>query len=181
MIPTVLVGDHGYAAKGPFRGELERGDIVAFRYPLQPQLIYLKRVVALPGEEVRVEANRLTVDGERAQWEGQGEVLWVDPTCRQHTARSYRETLGGRSWDVQVNTGLQGALAQFPRDEAAYVVPEGHVFVLGDNRNNAEDSRKYGAIPTEDILGVVHRVWLSWDECAVDGVLRTERFGLSLR
>lgn len=179
MQPTVLIGDHVLAVKFrysfqlPLVGTVARwdtprvGDVVVFRYPRDRSLTYVKRVVGVAGDQVEVRRNQPILNGVPVGWEPIAELSNpLDDQCREVASRGFVETvpgpLGPRSYPVLVNRGLPGALVNYlPR-----VVPDGMVFLLGDNRDQAEDSRRWGFVPVDDIRGHVQQVWFSEDLCA---------------
>jgi signal peptidase I len=190
MVPTLLIGDHvvvtkfSYGIWLPFIGkELidlgnpSRGDIIVFKYPRDPSMNYIKRVVALPGDRVRVRNNRVFINGEEQNTVALGDYDFIDDDCFAHPERYFKEKLGNIEHAILTNPGLGGPLADM--DER--VVPADNVFVMGDNRDNSEDSRRWGFVRFDQIKGKAHRVWLSWDGCASGvGSVRTDRFFQSL-
>jgi signal peptidase I len=160
MMPTLLKGDfifvqkYAYGLRLPVTetkiletGSPARGDVVVFRLPSDPGINYIKRVVGLPGDTVVYEQHRLTINGDSVPLEsseGSG-----DPR--------FTELLGEREHEI---------LIQNPRytiADGTYVVPEGHYFVMGDNRDNSKDSRFIGAIPETHLVGEAVRIWLHLD------------------
>lgn len=161
MAPGIMRGDFIFADKryncpGCQRA-VQRGDIAIFVYPNNRTRYYLKRVIALPGDRVRIE----------------GHALWVNDqplTIEEHRDASgtmVTEAFSGRQWQVQW-TGGDAAAA-----DLSLTVPAGQAFVLGDNRDAAQDSRTFGTVPLRDIVGKARQVWLS---IGPQGV-RWSRFG----
>src|SRR5581483_306358 len=172
MLPSIEPGAHlivkkwGYGnyktygihfARAGISSELNRGDIVVFEYPEDPTIVYAKRIVGLPGDRVAYFSKRLWVNDQEVP--------------RKPIAGSprYLERLGAREYPVLVETGAPVSVppAQaFPfKDRCTYTaegmscpVPEGHYFVLGDNRDNSADSRIWGFVPARNIVGVVEYV-----------------------
>lgn len=163
MEPTVLRGDILFADKryncGGCKHGIRRGDIAIFTYPNDRTLKYIKRIIALPGDRVRVSGRDIRVNGSplSAQPAGAAEKEWV-------------ETEEGRRWRVLWEDGGQAS------PDADLVVPPGQVFVLGDNRGASTDSRKFGFVPMQDVVGRARQVWFSKGP---DG-MRWQRLGLSL-
>jgi signal peptidase I len=153
MAPTLLVGDHFLVAK---QGEVRRGDVVVFGYPPDPKLTYVKRVVALGGDEVALVGEQLVVNGEAAaQSPDPDATACAQADLDPHHCRAVRETIGGRTYRVV----FSGRAQSFgPRR-----VPEGHAFVLGDNRDNSNDSRVWGTVPLSLVHGRGRFVWWSVD------------------
>jgi signal peptidase I len=216
MVPTLEIGDHILVSKlsyglhipwidldagpgfwlFPFTtievaswDEPERGDVVVFKYPPDPATDYIKRVVGLPGDTIEVVENTLFVNGQEASKEYLDEYSFVDDGCRSWETLRYREDLLGVEHDILTRRGAT-ALS----DYGPVTVPEGHYFMMGDNRDNSSDSRVWRFVPREYIRGRALFVWLSLDSCAdgsggvarepsllnalmSGGVLRTDRIG----
>jgi len=144
MEGTILVGDHIlmnkllYGPQIPFTGwrlpffrAVQRQDIIAFYYPRNPQLIFLKRVAAVGGDRVEI----------------RDDVLYVnDAPVREPYAQFDR-----RPW------------RRHPENMRPRVVPHGHLFVLGDNRDNSDDSRYWGTVPQRNVIGEPLMVYWSYD------------------
>ena len=159
MFPTLIVGDHIMVDK--LRHSVRRGDVVVFKWPPDPNIDYVKRVVGLPGDVLEIAHGRLSINGavlprERFQEDcpkgPDGYTAFEDavPCILWH------ETLDGRTYDIGTETVLGEG-----RDFVAQVVPAGAVFVLGDNRDNSSDSRMWGYVPLANVKGVVRFVWWS--------------------
>jgi signal peptidase I len=166
-------------------GDPDRGDIMVFRYPKNPSINYIKRVVAIPGDKIRVQDNQIFLDGVAQQREYTGsfdEVSSPQSNCHVRAAKHYVESLNTREGvlehEMLTSTGLGGSLS----DHREQVVPEDHVFVMGDNRDNSEDSRRWGFVHYDQIKGKAHLVWLSWDGCSptLPEKIRWDRLGSSL-
>lgn len=163
MEPSVLQGDILFADKRYNRPEantaVRRGDIAIFTYPNNRTLNYIKRVIALPGDRVRVA----------------GHAVWVNDkllTQAEHVAPDgieVTEAMDGRQWHVK------WAAATKPVPELTLTVPAGQAFVMGDNRSTSTDARHFGPVPLFDIVGKARQIWYSSD--SHDGV-RWARFGL---
>ena len=186
MVPSLLIGDHvlvtkfSYGIYMPFMhkeildlADPEHGDIIVFRYPRNPKLNYIKRVVALPGDRIRVQNNKIILNGEPQPFTYTDKYQFIDDRCRSRTMRSYTENIGGMEHVALTNTGMGGLLA----NRSEVTVPAEHVFVMGDNRDNSEDSRQWGFVRYDQIKGKAHFVWLSWNGCNGSvGKIRSERF-----
>ncbi|MEM6780470.1 MAG: signal peptidase I [Pseudomonadota bacterium] len=185
MKPTLLVGDYLFVSKPaygyskysfplsnfvPIDGrvlfnEPERGDVIVFKLPSNPSIDYIKRIVALPGERVRVQNGRLFINGEMVDREPVG-LKQVDKDYgRDVQMMEYIETLPGgvmhRIYEETDNGELDNT--------AEYIVPPKHYFVMGDNRDNSQDSRVsglVGTIPYENIVGRASMLFFSVDDTA---------------
>jgi signal peptidase I len=156
MKPTLLVGDFILVNKLVYRfSEPQRGDIVVFKYPIDPNIDFIKRIIALPGEEVEVRNNQVFINGkplplievERGEENGVRKVIYEEvlPEGKKHKVQFYED---------------------FPfskRDFGPVVVPPNHYFVMGDNRDNSEDSRYWGFVPRENIVGKAFVIYFSGD------------------
>jgi len=156
MKPTLLVGDFILVNKLVYRfSEPQRGDIVVFKYPIDPNIDFIKRIIALPGEEVEVRNNQVFINGKPFPLieVGRGEENGVRKII-------YQEVLPeGTKQKVQF-------YEDFPfskRDFGPVVVPPNHYFVMGDNRDNSEDSRYWGFLPRENIVGKAFVIYFSGD------------------
>ncbi len=152
----ILFADMSYNCPG-CRSAVGRGDVVILTYPNDRTLSYIKRVVGLPGDRVRIEGRRVWVnDVPLEAAEGGQDVL--------------RERLDGRSWTV--------SWREAPADQAIdLMVPPGTVYVLADNRGQGRDSRHFGAVPLRDVVGRARQIWFS--SSAAAGV-RWSRLGMAV-
>ena len=179
MVPTLIVGDHIMVDK--LRHSPSRGDVVVFKYPLDPTIDYVKRVVGLPGDIVEITRGRLVINGavlprERYQ-EGCTEMTDGYPVFEEASRCAlWHETLDGRTYDIRSDTafGERG-------DMSSRAVPGDALFVLGDNRDNSSDSRMWGFVPLANIKGVVRFVWWSSSEPGMRGIVRWDRVGTIVR
>ena len=163
MLPTLVVGDFilvnkfAYGLRLPVIdrkvlaiGEPRRGDVVVFRYPPQPSIDYIKRVVGLPGDRIEYRSKRLYINGEQVQ------VSAIADSGGNSDIDTYEEQLGEVLHAIQVT-------ASRPTIDGGVIVPPGHYFVMGDNRDNSADSRVWGFVPDENLLGRAFMVWMSLD------------------
>ncbi len=162
MMPTLLQGDfifvkkYSYGLRLPVTetriietGSPERGDVIVFRLPSDPSINYIKRVVGLPGDVVNYSNHRLTINGEL-----------MDLRAHPHAGRNdprFVEQLGERSHEILITREHN------TESDGEYVVPEGHFFVVGDNRDNSRDSRYIGYIPETHLVGEAVRIWMHMD------------------
>jgi signal peptidase I len=185
MIPTLRVGDlilvnkFHYGVRLPVfntklmaNHEPQRGDVMVFRYPPQPSLDYIKRVIGVPGDEVAYLNKQLTVNGQPVPRVAQPE-FFDSETMRY--ARQFRETLGARSYNTLNDDDrpafIQGT-TEFPFSKGCRYtvegvtckVPAGHYFMMGDNRDNSLDSRYWGFVPEANIVGKAFFVWMNFGD-----------------
>jgi signal peptidase I len=184
MIPTLLVGDYLFVSKysygysrysfpfGPdlFSGRIwakepTRGDVVVFKLPRDNETDYIKRVIGLPGDEIQMIHGVLHINGEAVKKERIDDFIMTDASGRERHVARYRETLpNGVSYPVLdlVNEGIGD-------NTEVYKVPEGHFFMMGDNRDNSTDSRflsEVGFVPFENLVGKAQIIFFSIDEGA---------------
>jgi signal peptidase I len=198
MIPTLLVGDFILVNKFTYGIRLpvanikivdmnspRRGDVMVFRYPENPSLDYIKRVVGVPGDRLSYRDKRLYLNGQPVPLVADGDYSYVESGLQMvHTLR-FREQLDGHNHSIIINPDapvLQLAgVRQFPgRDNCVYndrelscVVPPGHYFMMGDNRDSSSDSRYWGFVPDSYVVGKAFMIWWNF------GALR--RIGQSIQ
>ncbi|MCX7945487.1 MAG: signal peptidase I [Hydrogenophilus sp.] len=183
MIPTLLPGDFILVNKFIYGVRLPilrtkivevsrpaRGDVVVFRYPVDRRVDYIKRVVGLPGDFVEYVDKRLRVNGVPALLERLPDYLHPE---RHSVAIQWRERLGERAytiiWDETAPPFVPHRIA-FPFSELCEYdrrgfrcsVPDGHYLVLGDNRDASSDSRVWGFVPEENLVGKAFFIWFHW-------------------
>jgi signal peptidase I len=185
MIPTLLVGDlilvnkYHYGIRLPVinkkiiaNNDPQRGDVMVFRYPKDTGIDYIKRVVGVPGDEVSYRNQQLYVNGEAVATEPLGD-FFNEETLR--VEKQYTEKLGAVEHRILVDRTRQlylPANEPFPyRDNCRYSaegvtckVPAGHYYMMGDNRDNSMDSRFWGFVPNENIVGKAFFVWMNFGD-----------------
>jgi signal peptidase I len=181
MMPTLLIGDfilvnkYDYGIRLPVintkivdNKEPERGEIIVFRYPEDPSIPYIKRVIGVPGDQIEYRDKTLYINDTPMKQEvlgtyyteGTGEVSWLN------------ENLGTMEHEILVNpyvnfshftTGNTGDGSCMMSDiQPKITVPEGHYFVMGDNRDNSRDSRYWGCVPEVNLIGRAFFIWMNW-------------------
>jgi len=193
MIPTLLVGDFILVNKFTYGIRLpvinkkvvpinspQRGDVMVFRYPEDPSLDYIKRVVGLPGDTVSYQNKKLAINGVQVPTQKLGDYLHSE---RLYYSEQFQEKLGDVEHralnDADAPAFIPDA-ARFPNREnctynAAGVickVPDGHYFMMGDNRDNSRDSRAWGFVPEENIVGKAFFIWLNFSDISRVGSFR---------
>lgn len=133
----------------------ERGDLVVFSYPNQPDVNYVKRVIALPGDRVQIVNNRLSLNGVPLQYETLADQSTDNPNPELFELAREKSEAG--AWTVILEKGTKN------RDFGPLVIPPGEVFLLGDNRDTSDDSRYWGTVPASQITGKAVLIWLSLD------------------
>ena len=176
MVPSLLIGDYlfitkfdyGYSKHSfPFslplipKGRIfyvqpERGDVVIFKKPPENKVDYIKRIIGLPGDTIQVKNGRLFINGILVPREEIGQEHW-DTEAGYFLYTRYIETLpGGVQHDIYELTDN----SQYDETEE-FTVPENHFFVMGDNRDNSLDSRKFGFVPAENLEGKARIIFYS--------------------
>lgn len=142
MAPTLKRGDYILANTFSYHSHApERGDVIVFNFPARPEMVFVKRVVGIPGDVIEVNNHQVAING-------------------QTQSESYLQTY-----------------RRFSAENANYQteVPEGMLFVLGDNRDRSADSRAQGFVPIKNVIGEVTRIWLSYDDKRVGPLDREEQ------
>jgi signal peptidase I len=148
-IPFTPIGFHIPSTRLPGTRKVKSGDIIVFKYPLDPRLNYIKRCVAGPGQTVEVRQRQLYVDGR---------IFVNPPRARFSTAEPLPPNVRERG--IFAPPG-----AKWNHDNyGPLTVPEGHYFVMGDNRDNSADSRYWGFLREQDIVGQALVIYLSWNK-----------------
>jgi signal peptidase I len=191
MVPTLLVGDfilvnkYAYGIRLPVvnkkvidLGEPHRGDVMVFRYPEDPSLDYIKRVIGLPGDRLEYRNKRLTINGHLVPVRQIDDYLSRE---RMQFSRRYIENLDGVEHEILLEDDAPAAVlpsraaggnCTYNMSGLACTVPPGHYFVMGDNRDNSSDSRVWGFVPDENIVGKAFFIWLNLNELGRFGPFR---------
>ena len=192
MRPTLEVGDFilvnkfTYGLRLPIierkiipLGDPQRGDVVVFRYPVNPSQDFIKRVIGVGGDEVAYRDKKLTVNGQPWTLAPDGSYSYLEG-LRFETTERFRETPAG------AGAPAEHRIAQAPQAQPVYAqnvrsfagrencdyndrgfvcrVPAGHYFMMGDNRDNSDDSRYWGFVPDDHIRGRAFFIWFNWDD-----------------
>jgi len=181
MMPTLLTGDFilvnkfTYGLRLPINnhkvvpiGEPQRGDVVVFRPPHHPDQDWIKRVVGLPGDRVGYHDNQVSVNGKVLAYAPIGVYQGKGNGTEMTGAEELQEDLLGRQHHVLERTNLPF----IDQGEGDWIVPPGHYFVMGDNRDNSEDSRYWGFLPEQNLRGKAFLIWMNFD-----GGVDTSRIG----
>ncbi len=185
MIPTLQVGDfilvnkYTYGIRLPVINKKvlevnspQRGDVMVFRYPENPSLDYIKRVVGLPGDKISYQNKRLTINGVAVPLVKAADYLNSE---RLYYTPRFVETLGTVEHEILIEAEAPASVSQvsqFPfRDNCHYnalgvdcEVPPGHYFMMGDNRDNSQDSRFWGFVPDQNIVGKAFFIWFNFGD-----------------
>lgn len=166
MIPTIEVGDFilvnkfAYGIRLPVIGtkivdvaDPERGDVMVF-IPPHVDSYYIKRVIGLPGDTIRYEDKRLFVNGELISEEFVEDIV-IDSNLGDLAGTLHTETINGVEHATQHITAVTRQ-----RSRTTWVIPNGHYFMMGDNRDNSSDSREWGTVSQKDIVGRAIAVWM---------------------
>ncbi|MDO8333955.1 MAG: signal peptidase I [Nitrosomonas sp.] len=198
MIPTLLVGDfilvnkYTYGIRLPVINkkildinEPKRGDVLVFRYPEDPSIDYIKRIVGLPGDTITYHNKQLIVNGEAIRTEYEGDYKYVESGFGYIYSDRYSEYLNQESNSILINQDVKGIqfanVRQFEfRENCKYhrtgftcEVPAGNYFTLGDNRDSSSDSRYWGFVPEKNIVGKAFMIWWNFRDF--------NRIGLSIQ
>lgn len=186
MMPTLLIGDFILVNKYDYGIRLpvlhtkildnktpKRGDIVVFRYPEDPSIPFIKRVIGLPGDRLAYHDKTLYINGIKVKQE-------LDGRYNAHGAGMMMDGVSLRIEELDKNVDHEILID--PRrfsQELETTVPEGHYFVLGDNRDNSKDSRFWGFVPDENLVGRAFLIWMNWD--SKNGGIDFSRIGTTIK
>jgi signal peptidase I len=183
MVPTLLIGDlilvnkYHYGVRLPVINKKiiqvndpQRGDVMVFRYPANPSIDYIKRVVGVPGDEIAYLNQRLYLNGKLVETQALPEFYDDDST---RYFKQYSEKLGSVEHNILVDVQRPSYIrptdpfpykenCRYSADGVTCMVPAGHYFMMGDNRDNSEDSRFWGFVPDQNIVGKAFFVWMNF-------------------
>lgn len=175
MMPTLLRGDfilvnkYDYGIRLPVlntkvfgNGQPKRGDVIVFRYPEDPAVPFIKRVVGVPGDHLQFRDKNLVINGAPIELDLKGIYHSDGVGKRENGSYLMEEQLDQIKHEVLINP-LQLSSVEIDRK-----IPDGHYFVLGDNRDNSRDSRYWGLVPDENLVGRAFYIWMNWSS---DGIL----------
>ena len=167
MIPTLEVGDFilvnkfAYGVRAPVLnkeiipiGKPQRGDVMVFFPPHAPETYYIKRVIGVPGDHISYNNHVLTLNGKVIEEKLVAELPAGAPVLRMVT-----ETIDGKEFTTYKHLNPSRLSIQ-----GSWVVPEGHYFMMGDNRDNSLDSREWGMVSEDAIVGKAFAVWMHWEK-----------------
>ncbi len=179
MVPTLEVGDYLFVLRYPYGFRIpftdiqlfprpaHRGDVAVFVYPEDKDKDYIKRIVGLPGDHIVYRDNELYINGKKMPLVRKGERAYFLGDGSVDVSGLYEEDLMGvRHMVLRKDYSIR---------DGEWIVPEGHYFMLGDNRNNSRDSRFWGFVPQSYLVGRAAIVWWSWDPAK--GEVRWSRLG----
>jgi len=193
MIPTLIVGDfilvnkYAYGIRIPVINKKvvelanpKRGDVMVFRYPEDPSLDYIKRVIGLPGDRVAYVNKKLTINGVELPRKSLPDYLHRE---RIHYSRQFSERIDGVEHAILIEDDAPASIppmTEYPfRENCNYnsegvvcTVPPGHYFMMGDNRDSSADSRVWGFVPDENIVGKAFFIWFNFGEITRFGSFR---------
>lgn len=170
MMPTLQAGDFilvnkfTYGLRVPIINHTfveinkpQRGDVVVFHFPPDPSIDYIKRIVGLPGDRIAYRNKQLYVNGQPVDMELVGEYQYVGTGLNMIRAKHYLERIDDVTHDVLIeDNGIS--------IDGETVVPAGHYFAMGDNRDNSKDSRSWGFVPDENLVGKAFLIWWNFDD-----------------
>lgn len=196
MIPTLQVGDFILVNKFTYGIRLpvinqkivplnnpKRGDVMVFHYPEDPSLDYIKRVIGLPGDLIEYRNKRLFINNVEQPTQADGEYNYVEPGLSFIHTEKKIEKLGDKQHALLINPEMPtlhlAAVAEFKgRENCTYdnemvrcKVPEGNYFMMGDNRDNSRDSRYWGFVPDNQIVGRAFLIWMNFSDLKRIGTL----------
>lgn len=185
MMPTLLIGDFILVNKYDYGIRLpvihtkiinnktpDRGDIVVFRYPVDPKIPFIKRIIGLPGDKITYYKKTIYINNVEVKQVMNGRYKAYGSGFMMEGASLRKEDLLGLQHDILISPDRASK-------QLETVVPEGHYFVLGDNRDNSKDSRYWGFVPDENLVGRAFMIWMNWD--SKNGGIEFDRIGTIIK
>lgn len=169
MMPTLLHGDFILVNKFTYGLRLpvshkkvwsnklpERGDVAVFRFPSNPSVDYIKRVIGLPGDTITYKDKQISINGVAIEQEGEEIYFGQGRDSGMNGAQIRDEQLDAANHKILLDQ-------RYNRGRGEWVIPDGQYFVMGDNRDNSNDSRFWGTVPEENLVGKAFLIWMNWD------------------
>ena len=177
MLPSLHVGDfilvnkYSYGIRLPIINKKlfsvespKRGDVMVFRYPVDPKLNFIKRVIGLPGDVLSYKDKKLSINGQPIEMESNGRYAYQQIKLKGRSAAQFSETIDDSAHQILLDD------SRASRDLEQVVVPAGHYFVMGDNRDHSNDSRYWRFVPESNVVGHAFFIWFSWKSLSGGGV-----------
>ena len=186
MLPSLHIGDFILVNKFSYGIRLpvihqkifpvsgpDRGDVMVFRYPKDPKLNFIKRVVGLPGDVIGYKDKKLYINGSEVPRVEDGEFEFSQLKLRGRSAGKYLETIDDSAHNILIDQSSRSR-------DMEVTVPQGNYFVMGDNRDHSNDSRYWRFVPESNVVGKAFFIWFSWKSASGGGV-EWSRIGNSIR
>ena len=177
MLPSLHIGDFilvnkfSYGIRLPVInkkilpiGSPKRGDVMVFRYPVDPKLNFIKRVIGLPGDILSYNDKKLSINGQPIALTDDGSYAYEQLTLKGQSAKQFIETIDHATHKILLDDHRQS------RNLERVIVPPGHYFVMGDNRDHSNDSRYWRFVPEDNVVGHAFFIWFSWKSLSGGGV-----------
>lgn len=153
-------------------GTPKRGDVMVFRFPGDLSVNYIKRVIGLPGDHIVYHDKKLFINNLPMSQQPVGDYTYTESGSHIIFARNFKEEIDGLEHNILLSDGKNSGMLEFS-------VPEGHYFVMGDNRDRSNDSRYWGMVPEANVVGRAFLIWFSWD--TTNGGVFWSRIGSSIQ
>ncbi|MDF3054421.1 MAG: lepB2 [Gammaproteobacteria bacterium] len=160
-------------------GEPKRGDIVLFYYPVDPSVVFVKRLVGMPGDYIEYKDKVFYINGKQMTQVDQGSTIDEEPETAHSPQENIpvylkEENLDGVKHQIYIRSDQPSWIGNF-----SVTVPKDQYFMVGDNRDNSDDSRTWGFVPKDNLIGKAFGIWMSWD--AIHHRIRWERIGEAVK